>query len=47
MSWNELKNDIGGVYSIIKWTVIIIFIIAVAWTLKSCTWAKYWESGFY
>jgi len=47
MSWNELKNDIGGVYVFIKWVVFVLVIVAVAWTLKSCTWTKYWDSGFY
>ena len=45
--WNELKSDIGGVYVFIKWAVLIGLMIAVVWSLKSCTWEKFWESGFY
>lgn len=47
MSWNELKNDIGGFYSFIKWVVMILLFIALIVGLKSCTWEKYWASGFY
>lgn len=51
MSWNELKNDfkvgVGGVYSFIKWTLIACAIGGIIWALKSCTWEKYWDSGFY
>ena len=47
MSWNELKNDIGGVYVFIKWLVFACVVGAVIWTLKSCTWEKFWDSGFY
>lgn len=47
MSWNELKDDVGCVYSFIKWGLIALFIIAIIWSLKSCTWEKYWDSGFY
>lgn len=47
MSWKELKDDIGGAYSFIKWGLIVIALVAIAWTLKSCTWEKYWDSGLY
>ncbi len=47
MSWNEFKNDVGAIYSFIKWTLIILAVVAIAWSLKTCTWKKYWDSGFY
>jgi len=47
MGWNEFKNDVGGFYSFIKWTLIICTILAIGWSLKTCTWKEYWDSGFY
>jgi len=47
MSWNELKDDIGGVYSFIKWVILACVVGAVLWSLKSCTWKEFWDSGLY
>ncbi len=47
MSWNELKSYVGCLYSIIKWTLIACAIGGIIWSLKTCTWEKYWDSGLY
>ena len=37
MSWDEFKNDIGGIWSFVKWTIIILVGLAAGTcVVRSC-----------